>query len=163
MENYEFFKSNFEFRGKHAKMIDEIWVQNEMENSFFRRLIDLYTMAAIIGFKMNRKAKVDYVSEGSRKVFPEQMLNQKEELDFIMQMMIMLEYKDTLGEQESIKKAFRGPETKEEYKEYNDLFTQYVLGGVEVLYEKLVIPKLDTESEYKYEKVENVMQMLKRL
>lgn len=163
MENYEFFKTKVEIKGKHGMMAEEMWKTNDIEHSCFKRLIDLYTMAAIIGFKMNRKAKVDTSIEGSRTIFQEQMLKQKEELDFIMQMMIMMEYKDTLGEQESIKKAFRGAETKEEYNEYNDMFMQYVLGGIEVLYEKLVLPRLDTESEYKHEKVENVMQMLKNL
>lgn len=163
MATYEFFKKQFEFRGKHARMVQEMWIQNDIQNSYFRRLIDLYTLAPIIGFKMGRKAQVDSSPFEAKSIFAEQMIGQKEELDFIMQMILMLEYEDTLSEEECIKIAFRGAETEEEFRKYDELFKQYVLGGVEVLYEKLVIPKLDVDSEYKEEKVENIMKMLKNL
>ena len=29
MENYEFFKREFEFRGKHARMAEELWILND--------------------------------------------------------------------------------------------------------------------------------------
>lgn len=163
MATYEFFKKQFEFKGKHAKMVQEMWVQNDVNKSYFKRLIDLYTFAPIIGFKMGRKAKEDSSPFEPKSIFAEQMIRQKEDLDFILQMILMLEYEDSLSEEECIKIAFRGAESEEEFKKYNDLFKQYVLGGVEVLYEKLVIPKLEVDSEYKEEKVENIMNLLKNL
>ena len=39
---------------------------------------------------------------------PEQMLKEKENLDFILQMMIMLNYRGTLTDEECVKKAFQG-------------------------------------------------------
>ena len=42
MGNYEFFKKEFEFHGKHARMAGELWVKSDYEHTYFRRLIDLY-------------------------------------------------------------------------------------------------------------------------
>ena len=122
MATYEFFKKQFEFKGKHAKMVQEMWVQNDVNKSYFKRLIDLYTFAPIIGFKMGRKAKEDSSPFEPKSIFAEQMIRQKEDLDFILQMILMLEYEDSLSEEECIKIAFRGAESEEEFKKYNDLF-----------------------------------------
>ena len=51
MAAFEFFKKEFEFRGKHARMAGELWVPNDYEHTYFRRLIDLYLTAAVIGFR----------------------------------------------------------------------------------------------------------------
>lgn len=50
MGNYEFFKKEFEFHGKHARMAGELWVKGDYEHTCFRRLIDLYMVAAVVGF-----------------------------------------------------------------------------------------------------------------
>lgn len=44
---YEYFRENSEvLSGKYA---DALWKQNDIKNSYFKRLIDLYTVAAAIG------------------------------------------------------------------------------------------------------------------
>ena len=50
MGNYEFFKKEFEFHGKHARMAGELWVKGDYEHTCFRRLIDLYMVAAVVGY-----------------------------------------------------------------------------------------------------------------
>ena len=50
MGNYEFFKKEFEFHGKHARMAGELWVKGDYEHTYFRRLIDLYMVAAVVGY-----------------------------------------------------------------------------------------------------------------
>ena len=42
MADFEFFKKEFEFKGKHAKMAQELWVRDDTERTYFKRLIDLY-------------------------------------------------------------------------------------------------------------------------
>ena len=54
MGNYEFFKKEFEFHGKHARMAGELWVKGDYEHTCFRRLIDLYMVAAVVGFRVDR-------------------------------------------------------------------------------------------------------------
>ena len=56
MADFEFFKKEFEFKGKHAKMAQELWVRDDTERTYFKRLIDLYVAAAIVGFRVDRKA-----------------------------------------------------------------------------------------------------------
>ena len=81
MENYEFFKKEFEFRGKHARMAEELWILNDYEHTYFKRLIDLYVLAAVVGFRMNRKAEPDLSPFTPKSIFPEQMLKEKDNLD----------------------------------------------------------------------------------
>ena len=57
MGNYEFFKKEFEFHGKHARMAGELWVKGDYEHTCFRRLIDLYMVAAVVGFRVGRKGR----------------------------------------------------------------------------------------------------------
>ena len=112
MADFEFFKKEFEFKGKHAKMAQELWVRDDTERTYFKRLIDLYVAAAVVGFRVDRKAEEDYSPFETSSIFPEQMLKEKENLDFILQMMIMLNYRGTLTDEECVKKAFQGAQTK---------------------------------------------------
>jgi len=162
MATYEFFKREFEFRGKHARMAGELWVQNDYEHTYFRRLIDVYIIAAVVGFRVDRRAEADYSPIEPKSIFPEQMIGAKEDLDFIMQMIMMLDNADELSPEESVKKAFRGVETKEEFEYYRDLFNSYVRGGVEELYERLIIRKSEVDEEFYDEKTANLMMLLER-
>lgn len=73
MENYKFFNDPYKFSGKHARMVSELWSLNDYEHSYFKRLIDIYIVAAILGFRIDRKAKRDYAPVEQRTVFGEQM------------------------------------------------------------------------------------------
>ena len=68
MGNYEFFKKEFEFHGKHARMAGELWVKGDYEHTYFRRLIDLYMVAAVVGFRVDRKAKEDFSPFGTKSI-----------------------------------------------------------------------------------------------
>lgn len=162
MAVYEFFKKEFEFRGKHARMAGELCILNDYEHTYFRRVIDVYVLAAIVGFRLDRKAEVDISPNESKSIFPEQMIGAKEDLDFIMQMMMILENRERLSAEESVKKAFKGVETKEEFEYYRNLFHSYVRGGVEELYERLVLRKGEVEEEFYDEKTANLMALLER-
>lgn len=162
MAAYEFFKKEFEFRGKHARMAGELCTLNDYEHTYFKRVIDVYVLAAVVGFRVDRKAETDYAPNESKSIFSEQMLGAKEDLDFIMQMMIILENRENMSPEESVKKAFRGPESKEEFEYYREMFNSYVRGGVEELYERLVLRKSEVEEEFYDEKTANLMALLER-
>lgn len=158
----EFFKREFQFTGKHARMAGELWIMNDSKNSYFRRLIDLYILAPIIGFRLNRKAEADHSEADVKSVFPEQILKERDKLEFIMQMILMLEYTDTLDYKSCVNLAFREPETVEEFQKYYKLFHDYVRGGVEELYERLIVRKPELEEEYREEKSANMVALLER-
>ncbi len=162
MASFEFFKREFEFRGKHARMAGELWIPNDYGHTYFRRLIDLYLTAAVIGFRVDRKAEADYAPNETKSIFPEQMIGAKEELDFMMQMIMILENREGMEPEQSVKKAFRGVETKEEYEYYRNLFHSYVRGGVEELYERLILRKPEVDEEFYDEKTANIMALSER-
>jgi hypothetical protein len=179
MADFEFFKKEFEFKGKHAKMAQELWVRDDTERTYFKRLIDLYVAAAVVGFRVDRKAEEDYSPFETSSIFPEQMLKEKENLDFILQMMIMLNYRGTLTEpgknspyrdrsveenldEECVKKAFQGAQTKEEFEQYKKMFNDYVRGGVEELYEQLIIRKADPDDKFRDNRTANLMALMTR-
>ena len=37
------------FVGKHRDYVDQLWTLNKIQESYFKRLVDLYAIAAIIG------------------------------------------------------------------------------------------------------------------
>ena len=76
MADFEFFKKEFEFKGKHAKMAQELWVRDDTERTYFKRLIDLYVAAAVVGFRVDRKAEEDYSPFETSSIFPEQLLKE---------------------------------------------------------------------------------------
>lgn len=162
MVSYEFFKAEYKFRGKHAKMVGELWYLNDYEHTYFKRLVDIIPLAAVIGFRMNRKAPEDYAPIETHTVFMQQMLNVKDDLDFLMQMMIMLEHPQDMSREQAVKQAFRGAQTKEEFERYQDMFDSYVRGGIEELYERLVLRKADSDDAFYEDKTANLMVLLER-
>ena len=54
---YEYFKvDEVFFWGKHKDYIDKLWKLNQIQESYFARLVDLYAVAAIVGLKLKRKS-----------------------------------------------------------------------------------------------------------
>lgn len=162
-QTYEFFRKEFEFHGKHARMADELCSIKDIENNYFKRVIDIYLLAAIVGFRFDRRAKVDYSSADTKSIFPEVMNKEKENLDFIMQIILMLDNVKSMNSKESVIQAFKGALTKEQYIEYETKFNDYVRGGLEEIYESLIVRKPEIDEGYADEKTANMMMLLKRL
>lgn len=162
-QELEFFKGSYILRGKHARMADELCHIKEPENNFFSRVVDVYIMAAIIGMRYDRKAAPDMSCDDTKTVFAEMIIKEKDTFDFLLQLMLVQEHARTLGGKEGIMKAFRGVQTKEEFLLYNQMFNDYVRGGVEELYEGLIVRKPEPDEEYMDEKTANMMYLLEKL
>lgn len=159
---YELFKKEFEFTGKHSRMVSELWVKDDPEHSFFTRLIDLYVTAAVVGFRTNNKAEADYSNVEPKSVFPEQMIKAKEDLEFILQMMILLENQGETEDEDNIKKAFKSIDTKEERDSIQKYFNDYVRGGVERMYDMLVVRNPEPDEPFD-RKAANMAAMLEKM
>jgi len=71
---HEYFRENPEvISGKYADYADALWTQNDIKNSYFKRLIDLYTVAAAIGIRTKHKAADDTTSDKRRTIQMEQL------------------------------------------------------------------------------------------
>lgn len=149
-KTYEFFKKQISVTGKHANMAKAIWQKDNGKESYFRRFVDLYKLAPVVGYLADRKAEKDMSFAEDATVFLEQVLKEREELETILQMLLMVEYTDCgrYTQEEAVKKVFRGPKTEEEFKECMDLFDGYVRGGIEVLYEELITKGTSHENPY---------------
>lgn len=133
------FNKNIAIEGKQAYYISEL-----MEHNFFPRIIDVYMNAAVVGFRYNRISEVDkngQYKDLKKSIFAEQLINESTKLDFLYRLIILLHDKDVVELEERIKRAFRDDSSNdlsEKHLENMSIFNSYVLGGIEVLYEKLI-------------------------
>ncbi len=131
------FDKQYRFLGSHAEKVVYLTAlfDKESKAKLFERNIDVYINAPILGFLYNRKATKN--SDGNvsaQNVFPEQMINNSDKLKYILQLILLLDSENEPDEEKRVDRAFRtiGQDADLE------LFDQYVLGGVDLLYEKLI-------------------------
>ena len=132
------FTKEYSFTGRHAEMVKSLTEKVESESAFrfFERNLDVYILAPIIGFLYGKKASGDNSTTTTRKIFPDQLIKESSQLKYNYQLIMLIDQKYEPSLENRIDKAFRfyGTEKTERDKQ---LFEEYVLGGVEVLYEKL--------------------------
>ena len=131
------FDKQYRFSGSHAEKVNELTAvfDEESKAKLFERNLDVYINAPLIGFLYGRKGIKN--SDGNvsfQNIFPEQMIHASDQLKFILRLILLLDKEYEPDEAKRIDKAFRFFGKEEDLA----LFDQYVLGGVEVLYEKLI-------------------------
>ena len=135
-----FFDREYVFKGKHAKYV------NELKENIFNRNIDVFILAPVLGLVYNRKSFVDRDSEFvglTTKIFAEQMNSENEKILFNYRLCMLLN--EDKNKEEKVDNAFRYY-TEDEKDENNqkrfesniEEYNSYILGGVEVLYERLL-------------------------
>ncbi len=161
---YEYFReSSVVFAGKHVDYIDAMWKLNKINESYFRRLVDLYAVAAAIGIKTGRKAKEDNgaASDIKRTIQMDQLMENLGTLKELMRMALILDNSRGLNLEQKLDSAFRNPEDEETYKNNMELFNSYARGGIEYLYEHLVARPVGADDEdYGDARVTNIMSLL---
>lgn len=131
------FDKEYSFRGKHAEKVIKLTMNFDENTSLFERAFDVYIMAPIVGFLYGRKADLDKSSEETKKIFPDILMREKDNLMFNYRLIMLLDKNNEPELDKRIDKAFR-LYGKEEVKSDEELFEQYVRGGVDILYEKLI-------------------------
>lgn len=127
---------DFNFTGKHAIMAEEL-----KQSGLFEYLWQIFVTAPIIGFIYKRKADND---PGENKtIFLSQLSPRQQDIYFIYKLLLLADKVHCESSQDRIKKAFMTIDT-EEAKSDEQLFYSYLLGGVEVLHEKLLDKSSDT-------------------
>lgn len=133
------FDREYIFRGKHAEMVRKLTIPfSKKELKIFNRNIDVYLFAPVVGFLYSRKSMIDK-SDDTTKIFVEQLIKNSSLMWMNYRLIMMLDTQHESDDAKRIEKAFRNYST-ELSKVDEELFDSYVLGGVEVLYEKLVEP-----------------------
>lgn len=133
------FESDYNIQGKHATYVKYLASEVKINgNTLFERYIDVYMNAAIFGLLYNRTAQRDSSSDRAR-IYADAFATCRNDCTFLYRLVMLLEQTTDITPQERIDRAFRhdADETKKDKVEENmSLFHAYVLGGIEVLYEK---------------------------
>jgi hypothetical protein len=133
------FDREYSFRGDHAEKVLKLTAQvNESPSvRIFQRNVDVYIVAPVVGLLHGRKGAFCGDTNKSTKIFPEQLLKEQTALKYFYQLVMLLDSAGETTVEERLEKAFRRYGTKEA-EEDERLFDAYVLGGVDILYEKLI-------------------------
>ncbi len=134
------FKKNIILKGKHAEYMKKLHSILNVSNGIklFNRNLDVYIFAPIIGIVYGRTALVDNELKDDTSIHTEQLQGELDVLTYNYRLIMLLAQKDTLSLEERMDRAFRYDKDEGKRKAGDELFEQYVLGGIEVLYEKIM-------------------------
>ncbi|WP_300343525.1 hypothetical protein [Fusobacterium sp.] len=145
------FEREYVFRGKHAEFVKDLTGKfgGDGKYQILSRNLDVFLLAPIIGFIYKRQGKIDSSlnSEGKNentKIFLEQMLRIKDEAIYNYRLIMLRDKKYESSMEMRIEKAFKNIGTPEGEKDLEH-FNSYILGGVEVLYEKIMLNAKNSE------------------
>lgn len=132
--------NGYKFRGKHATYAKFLATDKGSERkdglNIFNRILDVYMISAIVGLIYDRRSQIDNSIKDSSDIEPQQMYNEQKKLLYVYRLVLLLDTSTGLTEKERINRAFRTDENDtQQIKKNLALFNNYVLGGLEYLYE----------------------------
>lgn len=137
------FENDYVFKGKHANMVTRLTSEIDSETKFklFDRNVDVLIIAPIVGFLYGRTARRDECvqTDNVKKINYQQMSNESDNLKFNYQLIMLLHNKDKIAIEQRLNRAFRYTKDSPEIEECYKIYEQYILGGIEVLDEKLLV------------------------
>lgn len=137
------FENDYVFKGKHANMVTRLTSEIDSETKFklFDRNVDVLIIAPIVGFLYGRTARRDesVQTDNVKKINYQQMSNEADNLKFNYQLIMLLHEKDKIEIEQRLNRAFRYTKDSPEIEECYKIYEQYILGGIEVLDEKLLV------------------------
>ena len=139
-KEYGLFSKQIMIHGKHATFMKELVNQfdTNQKRGFFKRNLDVYLTAPIIGKLYNRKAEIDRETDDNTRIFLEEMNKVHDELVYNYRLIVLLEDRDSVDIEERCNRAFRYDKNSEKRAYGDSVFNSYLLGGIEVLHEKLL-------------------------
>ena len=138
------FDRDYNFRGKHANIVTQLTAEIDSDSKFklFERNIDVLILAPIVGFLYGRMADRDesgqVTVDNIKKINFDQINRESYTLNYNYELIMLLHDKDKLVIEERLDRAFRYAKGSNEKAECYKIFEKYVLGGIEVLKEKLL-------------------------
>ncbi|WP_321833934.1 hypothetical protein [Clostridium butyricum] len=149
------FNKEYKFYGKHAvyvkKLVGNIAIDKAETTRIFNRNIDVLLFAGITGIIYGRKSLIDKSKDENNQIpdtsiFKDKIIEESENLNFIYEIIMLLHDKNKVDIDIRIERAFKYYNKVEDFKkDCFDIYNQYVLGGVEVLYEKIINDSIDLE------------------
>lgn len=148
------FDKPYRLRGIHAKKARELVAlfDSESKAQFFKAAKDVYAFAPLVGYLYNRRAELDHTKsdetgeELDYNIMAEQVLSVAEELTLNYCLIMLLDSEHESNEDARLDKAFRHIGKVPEDEAY---FDEYVRGGIDILYEKLIEGRGDPDDYVK--------------
>lgn len=149
----DIFRSNIRVYGKHGQYLEALSPnvrekRKNLEPAEFERLpeierskhvfdsyVDVYVIAPIVGYLFQQTADRD--SGPDKNIMEGAVASHRDKLIFSYELLMLLDDKSEPDLNERIRRAFRADDKLVE--EGMKVFTKYALGGIEVLYEKLMV------------------------
>lgn len=159
---YEYFKvDEMFFVGKHRDYVDKLWTRGKIQESYFKRLVDLYAIAAIVGLKAKRRSPEERdESDIKRTVQMKQLNDDYQTLLPIMRMILIMDDSRNMTFEEKLESAFLIPEDEDTYEANMELFDSYARGGIEYLYEHLVLRAPDVDEDFTDFRIANIVALV---
>jgi hypothetical protein len=129
------FENDLTIGGKHATYIK--FLVNDAK--VFKRYIDVYMNGAIVGFLYGRMVEKDKQSTDRARILADVLATERMRCDFIYRLIMLLDESGSFTIENKVDRAFRDDskgDSSENHIINMQLFNSYVLGGIEVLYEK---------------------------
>lgn len=131
------FDKEFEFKGKHAVYCR--FLKNEI--NLFKTFREAYTTSAIVGYIYGKKSLKDNEEKVQpASILPSELAQKRAQLTYIYRLIMLLDESDNLSIEECQNRTFRYDADVEEHPERlaenMELFNSYVLGGIEILYDR---------------------------
>ena len=115
-------------------------------------------MGAIIGLRTGNKKADDFETDYKRTVQLKQIAGEYDRFKTIMQVILLIDDSRNMTPEEKARIAFDTNDKSEyRYKEDMELFNSYARGGIEYLYNKLVLRSTKLTDEFVDAKVANIM------
>ena len=149
-KTYEYFKNHdFIIKGKYVGYVDAMWSQSGIgERDLFDRLVDLYAVSVIVGLRTGRRKPEDNSTDQKRTVQLQQISNSYKRFSTLMKIVLLIDDSRGLTTEEKVREAFdTSPKSEYKYNQNMELFNSYARGGIEYLYEKLVVRPSNLDDE----------------
>lgn len=139
------FQEQYSFHGEQYKKVLALTEEIDSDSgaSIFSSVVELFITAAVVGCYFNKREKPDKSKGGDdgKKIFPEQFTTHAAQINTVYRLVLLTGDQEHFDAVARLNKAFRNPNTQENY----NLFEEYMLGGVSMLYDALC---LDTNNQY---------------
>lgn len=133
------FEHDYTITGIHATYLKYLAKDKENNPYIFERYIDVYMNAVIFGLLYGRTSKKDTESKDRARIYADAFATERENCTFLYRLVMILDKTISILPEERVDRAFRYDSDEKSIDKFNEnmeLFNSYVLGGIEVLYEK---------------------------
>lgn len=145
------FNKEYSFKGTHAQKVIVLTAKFNEKTAIFKTNIDVFINAAVVGYLYKKKSSPNNEknTDGksvTTKIFIDAFNSHQTDLYFAYRLVILSDKTNESKFEERLNKAFRYFYEDNSASDF-ELFEQYVLGGIDILYEKLIIGA-KTHSDY---------------